>query len=69
VILLEYRDTSLRTDGDVVSSLSLPVLAIVPALTTGLERRRRYRRRMAVSLSATTTVIACGAVVIWVLFR
>jgi polysaccharide chain length determinant protein (PEP-CTERM system associated) len=69
VMLLEYRDTSLRTDVDVVSSLSLPVLAIVPALTTGLERRRRYRRRMAVSLSATTTVIACGAVVIWVLFR
>ena len=41
IALLEYRDTSFRTDDDVALSLSLPVLAVIPAMTTRRERERR----------------------------
>ena len=33
--LLEYRDTSVRTDDDVLVALALPVLATVPTMSTG----------------------------------
>ena len=36
VALLEFRDTSFRTESDVLAVLALPVLAVVP-----LRRRRR----------------------------
>ena len=39
--LLEYRNTSLRTHEDVVTALSLPVLAAVPLMTTRRERRHQ----------------------------
>lgn len=39
--LLEYRDTSVRTDEDVLVALSLPVLALVPTMRT--ETRSRWR--------------------------
>ncbi len=34
VFLLEWRDTSLKTDDDVKIALSLPVLALVPFMQT-----------------------------------
>ena len=39
--LLEYRNTSLRTHEDVVTALSLPVLAAVPLMTTRREKRHQ----------------------------
>lgn len=45
--LLEYRDTSLRTDEDVVVSLSLPVLALVPTMKRAAAPRRRWRAFLA----------------------
>jgi len=45
VALLEYRDTTLKTDEDVVTSLALPVLAVIPAMITTADRRRIKRRR------------------------
>jgi polysaccharide chain length determinant protein (PEP-CTERM system associated) len=63
-VLLEYRDTSLWTDDDVVTCLSMPVLAIVPIVTTALERRQRIRRAAA-SWSLATGLMATAAVLLW----
>lgn len=69
VFVLEYRDTSVRSESDVVSVLGLPVLAMVPMMTTAAERRRTKIRRRLVSASAATTVFAGAAVVLWVVLR
>src|SRR5260221_4559779 len=38
--LLEYLDTSMRSEADVVVALTLPVLALVPDVETAVDRRR-----------------------------
>ena len=58
--LLEYRDTSLRTDDDVLVALSLPVLALVPTMRTS-SRRGRWRGLIAGS-SAAAVLSAVAAV-------
>ena len=40
-LLLEYRNTSLRKHEDVVAALSLPVLAVVPLMTSRREQRHQ----------------------------
>lgn len=65
VFLLEYRDTSLKTDDDVAVTLALPVLAMIPVMTTALERRRSRRRKLVLSLTAATTVVACASAIVW----
>ena len=64
--LLEYRDTTLKTDDDVVTSLALPVLAIIPVMSSADERRRirRRTRMLAISVSAASVVIV-AVVVAW----
>ena len=65
---LEYRDTTFATDGDLISTLSVPVLAVVPAMVTTRERERARRlRRLAWSL-AGTVVIAGGGLAVWKLW-
>jgi hypothetical protein len=59
--LLEYRDTSLRTDEDVLVALSLPVLAIVPTMHTTPQRRPRWRLLGASSAGALFTALAAVA--------
>ncbi|MGH9202240.1 MAG: hypothetical protein ACRD2A_13510, partial [Vicinamibacterales bacterium] len=60
---LEYRDTSLRTEEDVVRMLSLPVLAVVPLMESPQEQRRRRRRLVFVSAAGVLgLVVAAGAV-------
>jgi polysaccharide chain length determinant protein (PEP-CTERM system associated) len=62
VALIEYRDSTLKTEPDVLVSLALPVLAMIPAMVTRAEERRRTRRRRLVALgSAAVFVIAAGA--------
>ena len=66
VALLEYRDTTVKTDDDVVVSLALPVLAVIPAMLTQAERKRAKRRRLVFAASATCVVLlAAAAVVAW----
>jgi polysaccharide chain length determinant protein (PEP-CTERM system associated) len=55
--LLEYRDTTLKTDDDVLAALSLPVLALVPVMRSAAERRRRRRQRLLVALTSVATVL------------
>ncbi len=55
--LLEYRDRSFKTDADVMAALSLPVLAMVPTIVTSGDRRRRVRRRLALTGSVVAIVM------------
>jgi polysaccharide chain length determinant protein (PEP-CTERM system associated) len=57
-VLLEYRDSSLKTDEDVLVALSLPVLALVPLIESATDSQRRRRRRVLLSLSSAATLLA-----------
>ncbi len=59
--LLEYRDSTLRTDHDVVTALALPVLATIPAIITREDRQFMRRRRLAVAALGITVVGLAGA--------
>jgi polysaccharide chain length determinant protein (PEP-CTERM system associated) len=63
--LLEYRDTSLRSDDDVLSTLALPVLALIPRMETSMERRRSRRRRLLRSVAAAGLVAVGAAAAAW----
>ena len=61
--LLEYRDTSLRTESDVLVGLSLPVVAMIPTMVTTIDRRKSGRRRwMLMSAGAVTLVVSVAAI-------
>jgi polysaccharide chain length determinant protein (PEP-CTERM system associated) len=57
--LLEYRDTSLRSEEDVVKTLALPVLAVIPVMESPQEERRRRRR---VAFVGAAGVVGLGIV-------
>jgi polysaccharide chain length determinant protein (PEP-CTERM system associated) len=63
--LLEYRDTSLRTDDDVVSSIGLPVLAMIPMMASTADERRRLRNRWIMVATAAVAMISCTAAILW----
>ena len=65
--LLEYRDTSLKTDDDVLTALTIPVLAMVPIMMTKSDVRRRHRMRLAGGIAATLLVVAAVAAATWYL--
>lgn len=65
VALLEYRDSSLKSDDDVVVSLALPVLALIPAMVTKAEERSRLRRRRLAALTSVAAVILAVGAVAW----
>ena len=65
VFLLEWRDTSLKSEADVVTALSLPVLAIVPAIETKKELVSRRRRRVVVVAAAVVLVMSTAAAAVW----
>jgi protein tyrosine kinase modulator len=63
---LEFRDSSLTREEDVVRVLSLPVLALVPVMASKRERRRRSRRILAANLGAGAALAASAAIlIIW----
>jgi hypothetical protein len=65
VAFLEYRDTTVKTDDDVILSLSLPVLAVIPSMVTHTERTRR-RRQLIVGLSASLAMgVMMAAAAAW----
>lgn len=63
--LVIYKDNSLRTEPDVLSVLALPVLAIVPRVTTAMERQRLKRRRLVASLAVASVVLLGAAGAVW----
>ena len=66
--VLEYRDTSLRTEAEIVATLTLPVLAMIPELMTDGRRASRIRWKRAgwgLAAACTAGVIAALAVLVW----
>jgi polysaccharide chain length determinant protein (PEP-CTERM system associated) len=65
---LEYRDSTLRSEDEIVRTFSLPVLAAIPVLTAVAEVRRRKRNKLL--LAAAGVILASGiSVVLWQLSR
>ena len=62
---LEYRDTTLRTEDEIVKMLVLPVVAAIPIMTAVAERRRH--RRNVVVMVTTSLLLAVGTMagVLW----
>lgn len=64
--LMEYRDSSFRSEQDIVTCLAMPVLAAVPRVTTSAEARSYGRRRLLAGVVAgAATVVAGIALVAW----
>ena len=63
VALLEYRDSTFKTDSELGGVLALPVLAVVPLMLSDGERRAIFRRRLILNLGLGSTVAVCLAVI------
>lgn len=70
VFLIFYRDSSLKTDDDVMVSLGIPVLALVPMMqSTADQRRSRQRRLLLGGASAVLVLGMVGGVAWWIVTR
>ena len=65
--LLEYRDTSVKSDDDIITTLALPVLAVIPVMTSAAERRIMRRRKLVLAASASVAcmILAVAVMVVW----
>jgi hypothetical protein len=64
--LIEYRDATLKSEADVLRILSLPVLTLIPVITTTREHRRERLRAWAANMGAGVALVgALGIVVAW----
>ena len=61
--VIEYRDTTLRTEDEVVRTLVLPVISAIPLLTAVADARRERRNRLLLGAATAATVLALGAAV------
>jgi hypothetical protein len=67
--LLEYKDSTLKTDDDLKRVLAMPVLAVVPLMQSDQERRRALQWKMLVTGVLGSTVLVCLAVVTYTFVR
>lgn len=65
IALVEYRNTSFRTEDDVALSLALPVLAVIPAMIPRRERQRTRRRRLVAISASLVAMTGAVAVIVW----
>jgi polysaccharide chain length determinant protein (PEP-CTERM system associated) len=65
VALCEYRDRTLRSDDDVMMTLALPVLAVVPRMVSREERQTFRKRWMMISAAGVGTVVCIAVVFVW----
>jgi hypothetical protein len=63
--LLEYRDSSFKREEEVLKVLSLPVLALIPVMSSGRELQAAGRRALAIDVAGTTILLAAGVVVLF----
>jgi len=62
---LEYRDTSLRSEDEILRTLVLPVLAAIPLMTAVSERGHRRRMVVASALGTVLTAAGIAALALW----
>lgn len=67
--LIEYRDSSFKTDAEVTRLLALPVLAVVPMMQSAADASRSRRRKWLVGVCCSTTVMASLAVLAYTFIR
>ena len=67
IFLLEWRDTSLKSDGDVRIVTGLPVLAYIPILVTRTDRQKAKRRRLLTGAAVAVLTGVAVATAYWVL--
>jgi len=65
VSLFEYRDTSLRTEDEIVRTLVLPVVATIPVLMSLSERRAERRQTVVTVVGAIALVVSGVGLVVW----
>lgn len=61
--VIEYRDTTLRSEDEIVRTLVLPVIAAIPLLTAVADVRRQRRNRLLLGAATAATVLALSAAV------
>jgi uncharacterized protein involved in exopolysaccharide biosynthesis len=66
---LEYRNSSFSYEADVARVLNLPVLALVPVVTSDKEKRGARIRRVLVDVAGVATVLGSLAIVAWGFLR
>lgn len=66
--VLEYFDKSLKVQADVAAVLNVPVLAMIPSIMSGSDRRRARWRRVELSLGLLMVVAIC-ATAVWLTFH
>jgi polysaccharide chain length determinant protein (PEP-CTERM system associated) len=64
--LREYSDSTMRSETDLRRAIQLPVLVLLPFVTTGTDRRRQ-RRRHKIVLASLVGVAAATAALFWFL--
>ena len=62
---LEYRDSSFSQETDVTRVLNLPVLALVPVVSSQAEKRGARVRRILVDVAGVATVLGSLVVITW----
>ena len=67
--LLEYRDTTFKTDDEITGLLGLPVLAVVPLMRSQGDRRRAGRLTWLLNLGLGGTVVGCLLVLAYSFIR
>ena len=65
--LLEYRDSSFRSEQEAQRTLSVPVLALIPAMSSAVEARAATRRARMIDAGGGAVVLA--AILVVVLWR
>ena len=63
--VLEYRDTSLRTEDEIVKMLVLPVVAAIPVMSAIAERRRHRRNLVLTGIASVLFVAGALAGLLW----
>lgn len=59
--LVEYRDTTMRSEADVLGATDLPVLVVLPLITTTADRERRRHQRHIATAAVAVVSVAAGA--------
>jgi uncharacterized protein involved in exopolysaccharide biosynthesis len=64
VALLEYRDQSFKAEEEVLKAVSVPVLALIPVMSSDVELRAVAQRSKWIDAAGTAVVLAAAAVVV-----